>query len=160
MTVLLLVVLIGVGGLAIYTLNNEPQDEQPTTANVEEAAEPTTEQSTESNSETGTVEAKTYITLAEYSSNPQQYAGTNKVLFFHASWCPICRSIDEDINSDTSQIPDGTVFIKTDFDSETELRQTHGVTYQYTFVQIDDEGSQVAKWTATSLDNAVAGIQT
>lgn len=100
-----------------------------------------------------------YVTLASYQEKTSEYSENNKVLFFHASWCSICQGIEKEINADSSRIPEGTVFIKTDFDSETELRQKYGVTSQYTFVQIDNDGNQIAKWSATSLDKAIAGIE-
>jgi thiol-disulfide isomerase/thioredoxin len=102
--------------------------------------------------------AESYTTLAEFEGHKDNYNDQKKVLFFHASWCPICKSIDEDITSDTSQIPSGTSFIKTDFDTSTELRQKYGVTTQYTFVQIDNNGNEIAQWSATNLDKAIAGI--
>ena len=102
--------------------------------------------------------SETYVTLADFESNKESFSDQKKVHFFHASWCPICKSIDEDITSDPSQIPSGTTFIKTDFDSSTALRQKYGVTTQYTFVQIDNDGNEVAQWSATSLDRAIAGI--
>jgi len=105
------------------------------------------------------VKSGSYVTLADYNSNSAKYADTKKVYFFHASWCPICRGIDEDISADLSKIPAGVTFIKTDFDSATELRQKYGVTTQYTFVQVDDSGNETAQWSATSLDKAIAGIK-
>lgn len=99
-----------------------------------------------------------YVTLAEFDAHKESYDSQKKVYFFHASWCPICKSIDEDISSDPTQIPSGTTFIKTDFDTSTDLRQKYGVTTQYTFVQVDNEGNEVDQWSATSLDKAIAGI--
>ena len=87
------------------------------------------------------------------------YQPSTKVLFFHASWCSICKGIEDEINADLSRLPSGSTFIKVDYDSETDLRQQHGVTTQYTFVQIDNDGKQIAKWSATNLDKAIAGIQ-
>jgi thiol-disulfide isomerase/thioredoxin len=102
--------------------------------------------------------AESYVTLAEFDAHKDSYTDQKKVYFFHASWCPICKSIDEDITSDPNQIPSGTTFIKTDFDTSTDLRQKYGVTTQYTFVQVDNDGNEVAQWSATSLDKAIAGI--
>jgi thiol-disulfide isomerase/thioredoxin len=100
-----------------------------------------------------------YVTLASFNADASLYNSQKKVYFFHAPWCPICKSIDEDISSDTSQIPSGTTFIKTDYDSNTSLRQKYGVTYQYTFVQVDNNGNELKQWSATNLDKAIAGIQ-
>ena len=104
-------------------------------------------------------ESKTYVTLAEYEANKASYADKTKVYFFHASWCPTCQGIDKEINADPTKIPSSAVFIKTDFDEETTLRQKYGVTTQYTFVQVDNDGNEVAQWSASSLDKAIAGIQ-
>lgn len=100
-----------------------------------------------------------YVTLADYNANQNKYAESKKIYFFHASWCPVCQAIDKEINADLSKIPSGVTVIKTDFDDSTELRKKYGVTYQYTFVQVDSEGNEVAQWTASSLDDVIAGIK-
>lgn len=101
----------------------------------------------------------TYITLAEYEANKDAYTDKKKVHFFHASWCPTCQSIEKEINADPSRIPADSVFIKTDFDTETALRQKYGVTVQYTFVQVDNDGNEIGQWTVTNLEKAVANIK-
>lgn len=100
-----------------------------------------------------------YITLEDYNQAKTKYTDSTKVYFFHAGWCPICQGINKEIEADMSKIPAGVVLIKTDFDKETELRKKYGVTYQYTFVQFDNDGKQIKKWTATNLSDAVNGIQ-
>lgn len=99
------------------------------------------------------------ITLADYQKDPAKYADSTKVYFFHASWCPICQGIQKEINADMSKIPAGVVLIKVDFDTQTKLRQKYGVTYQYTFVQFDNDGNQIKKWSASSLNDVINGIQ-
>lgn len=103
--------------------------------------------------------AGSYVSLADYNANPAKYNDFKKVYFFHAGWCPICQAIDKEINSDISKLPAGVVFVKTDFDSSTDLRKKYGVTTQYTFVQVDGSGNETAQWSATSLSDAVAGIK-
>jgi len=100
-----------------------------------------------------------YVTLDDYNKDTSKYADSKKVYFFHASWCPICRGIDKEINADMSKIPDGVTLIKTDFDNSTDLRQKYGVTTQYTFVQVDSNGNETAQWSATSLTKAIDGIK-
>lgn len=89
-----------------------------------------------------------YITLAEYDKDPAARAGTKVVLFFHAPWCPSCRATEAAIG--TSGVPDGLTLVKVDYDSETALRQQYGVTYQHTFVQVDAQGRELAKWTGSA----------
>ncbi len=100
-----------------------------------------------------------YISLAAYNSSKDKYSDSKKVLFFHASWCPICQSIDKSITSSPDKVPAKTTIIKTDFDSETALRKQYGVTQQYTFVQIDNSGKQLKKWSATNLADVLSQIQ-
>jgi thiol-disulfide isomerase/thioredoxin len=100
-----------------------------------------------------------YITLADYNNDPDKYADSKKIYFFHASWCPICREIEKEINADMSKIPADVTLIKTDFDNSIDLRQEYGVTTQYTFVQVDNSGAETAQWSATSLADAIGGIK-
>lgn len=101
----------------------------------------------------------TYVTLADFNADRSKYADSKKVYFFHASWCPICKSINAEIEADITKVPAGLTIIKTDFDTATALRQKYGVTTQYTFVQFDANGDKLAKWSATSLAAAVAGVK-
>lgn len=71
------------------------------------------------------------------------------VLFFRASWCPTCRTLDADIKKNTSQIPRGVTILDVDYDNSTALKQKYGVTYQHTLVQVDAEGNLIAKWTSS-----------
>lgn len=103
--------------------------------------------------------AGAYVTLADYNANPANYADSKKIYFFHASWCPICQGIDKEIVADPSKIPAGVTIIKTDYDTSTALRQKYGVTYQYSFVQVDSSGNKTDQWSATSLTGALAGIK-
>ena len=82
----------------------------------------------------------------------EQGAGKTVVLFFHAPWCPFCKTADTAFLENTAQIPQGVTVLKTDYDSNGELKQKYGVTYQHTFIQIDGDGKMVAKWTGGDID--------
>lgn len=77
-----------------------------------------------------------------------QESGRKVVLFFHAKWCPFCIAADKDFkaNIGTDKFPKNVTLIKTDYDSQTELKKKYGVTTQHTFVQIDSNGNQITKW--------------
>lgn len=153
--IILMVAVLFIGGSLVYTNKSSEQS-----SNILSTTEPTIttpEQPRASSQPESTT--KKYITLAEYDSNQKGYENVKKVYFFHASWCPICRSIDEAITSNTNAIPDGVTIIKTDFDSSIDLRKKYGVTYQYTFVQIDNNGNETAQWTAATLEKALSGIK-
>jgi len=83
----------------------------------------------------------------------EQQAGNKVVLFFHASWCPFCKAANQAFTSRASEIPSGVTILKTDYDSNTELKQKYGVSYQHTFVQIDSDENQVSKWNGGDIDN-------
>ncbi len=96
-----------------------------------------------------------------YSADKLSRAETGDVvLFFHASWCPSCRGLNASIESNLGTIPAGVVILKTDYDTETELKKKYGVTYQHTLVQVDKDGNMIKKWSGSpSLDKLVAQIQ-
>jgi len=91
-----------------------------------------------------------------YDGAIEETAGL-KVLFFHASWCPKCRALDADI--DSNAIPAGMTIFKVDFDTATALRQQYGVTLQTTIVYVDDDGDVLTKgvlYEDTTLDALLA----
>lgn len=72
------------------------------------------------------------------------------VLFFRASWCPSCRTLDADIRAHLEGIPAGVTILDVDYDTATALKQKYGVTYQHTLVQVDAQGNQLAKWSGSA----------
>jgi thioredoxin 1 len=76
------------------------------------------------------------------------------VLFFHATWCPTCKAADTNLKAST--IPAGLTILKTDYDTETALKQKYGITYQHVFVQVDAQGNLLKKWSGST---TLAAIQ-
>lgn len=88
----------------------------------------------------------------------EQTAGP-KALFFHATWCPKCRQLDEELRAEGA--PDGLTVFKVDYDSRTDLRQQYGVTLQTTIVFVDDAGEPISStvlYDDPSIDSLVAAI--
>ncbi|MEK7105918.1 MAG: thioredoxin family protein [Patescibacteria group bacterium] len=82
------------------------------------------------------------------------------VLFFRASWCPTCRSLDKDIKENLSNIPSTLTILDVDYDNSTALKQKYGVTYQHTLVQVDKDGNLIKKWSGSpDLDALVSQVQ-
>jgi thiol-disulfide isomerase/thioredoxin len=100
-----------------------------------------------------------YVTYADYKKDCAKYSNAKIVYFFHATWCPTCQGIEKEINADMARIPAGVTIVKTDYDTEKDLKAKYGVTVQTTFVQIDRDGNKIAKYTAANLADAVAGIK-
>lgn len=82
-----------------------------------------------------------------YDASLLQRAETgNVVLFFHAGWCPTCRALELDINESLDDIESDLTILKTDYDSQTELKKKYGITVQHTLVQVDANGNLLKKW--------------
>jgi thioredoxin 1 len=92
-------------------------------------------------------------------------AGTRRVLFFYANWCPTCNPADASFVKGMKNIPEGVTVIKVNYnDTETEegekeLAKKYGVTYQHTFVEIDGKGEVVQKWNGGGLDELLVKLQ-
>ena len=75
------------------------------------------------------------------------------VLFFHASWCPSCRTLDDDISAQSSI--DNILILKTDYDTQTDLKKKYWVKTQHTIVQINSEWEMIAKWAGGTTFNSI-----
>lgn len=94
------------------------------------------------------VAGATYLNYSSDAATQAISEGKKPVLFFHASWCPTCRALENELQSGgLEELSSDIVLIKTDYDTELELRQKYGITIQHTLVQVDEQGNEVAKWT-------------
>lgn len=97
-----------------------------------------------------------YITLAEYEGSKDMYADSDVVLFFNADWCSTCKEARENLKADPAAIPAGLTIVKVDYDDSDELKQKYGVTVQHTFVQVDADGNELAKWNGSVTADQIA----
>ena len=74
------------------------------------------------------------------------------LLFFYAAWCPYCRTADKAFTDNLDKIPAGVTVLKTDYDSNSDLKKKYGVTTQHTFVQIDDKQEKVTLWVSGDVE--------
>lgn len=83
-----------------------------------------------------------------YSDENLKNASINgrAVIFFHASWCPLCSEAENDLKAKWGQVPADVTILKTDYDSSKELKTKYGVVSQDTWVQVDGKGNEIAKW--------------
>ena len=82
--------------------------------------------------------------------------GTQRVLFFHATWCPNCKGADADIVKNLARLPAGVTIFKTDYDKEVALKKQYGITYQHSFVLVDAQGKALKKWAGGGLKEIMA----
>jgi len=147
---LAIIFLLAIGGIVFFVLTKENIGSDP--------AAPTQQTvTTESETTADPASAGRYV---EYS--PEAFAaaeGQRRAIFFYASWCPTCRPSDAEFRSETSRIPEDVVLFRANYDTETELKERYGVTYQHTFVQVDGNGGAVARWNGGGLDELLANLQ-
>lgn len=92
-------------------------------------------------------------------------ATQRRVLFFYANWCPTCKEANDEFVGDLSELPSNVALIRVNYnDSDTDqaekdLAKKYAVTYQHTFVQIDADGNEVAKWNGGELDELLSRLQ-
>lgn len=91
------------------------------------------------------VNLSTYI---DYQSGTK-FLNSKNVLFFKANWCSTCTVADENLSKDIASIPANITIYKVDFEKENKLRATYEVTVQHTFVQVDENGNLLKKWTGS-----------
>jgi thiol-disulfide isomerase/thioredoxin len=82
-----------------------------------------------------------------------------RVLFFHAKWCPTCKVANEEFTDKQNNIPDDVVLFKVDYDTESELKKRYGITYQHTFVLVDDQGNEIRKWNGGGLSELISNTK-
>ncbi len=90
---------------------------------------------------------------------------TRRVLFFYASWCPTCIPADADFTKNVSMLPSDVTLIRVNYNDpdtdadEKALAAKYAITYQHTYVQIDADGNEIAKWNGGSVKELLAKIK-
>lgn len=124
-----------------------------------EVVENGTKQDTTTNNGSMMKKAGAYKDYSESTVKDEQAQGQKVVLFFHAPWCPFCKAADSAFKSKIGEIPAGVTVLKTDYDSNTELKKKYGVTYQHTFVQIDQQGNMITKWNGGDIESLIKNLK-
>lgn len=73
------------------------------------------------------------------------------VLFFYADWCPTCQIAMKNIDENGKKLGVITVVV-VNYDKAHDLRGKYLVSYQHTFVQIDEHGNKLAIWNGGGVD--------
>ncbi len=162
--VILVVVLVvvGVGGFFILSQNNtqstdssSQSDENSSMENDSVMNDDTSEMRDPADDTMSTTTGQ-YI---DYSASAYEATYDKKrVLYFHATWCPTCKVTHEEFLANPDKIPNDVVLLKTDYDTERELKQKYGITYQHTFVQVDASGNEINKWNGGGIDKLITEV--
>jgi thioredoxin 1 len=156
-----IVIVIGIGAFAYSASrdkNSPTSTTLPTQQNTSEA--PTDSLKGEFMSEgAAELEHGAYQDYSPAVVSSEQAAGRKIVLFFYATWCPECRAADAEFKSHPELVPAGVTLLKVDYDNNLELKKKYGVTYQHTFVQIDNNNNMITKWVSGRVDLLAKNIK-
>lgn len=101
-----------------------------------------------------------YVAYSDQALEDAQTNDQKVVLFFHAKWCPSCRSADASFEEEGPASLPGVSVLKIDYDTATELKKEFGVIAQHTLVQIDPQTREVlARWSGGDAGLAAARIK-
>jgi thiol-disulfide isomerase/thioredoxin len=148
------IAVIGLSGLLVTSCTQADAPEAQTTSKPAATDAPATAapQATESAPRA----VGSFLSLADYQAAASDYSGTKVVLFFNASWCSTCKIARDNFQASLDEIPGDMTIVEVDFDDSQDLRTTYGVTIQHTFVQIDDNGEGLKKWSGSmTIDDLV-----
>lgn len=164
-TVLLVVFIAGAVGLA--GCSNTIQESQSFTTeseitadgiNVGEAEKTDTQQEApkEENTQDSRVALYTDFTQERYADllGKEPFA-----IFFHASWCPDCVNLENQIMKNIASLPKEAIILKANYDTESELKLTYGITIQSTVVVIDKNGNAAPTLFGPSFDDLRSAIE-
>lgn len=160
----LLACLVVLSGCSIPKIGSTPEVETivtkdsaetvPATTDAPAAETPEAPTTDESGIETAATDTPTAVAeggvYLPYTSTAVAQAKGTIVLFFHASWSPVCVTINKNIEENTKKIPSDLTILKVNFDDAVDLRQAYSVDEQATFVQVDNTGKLIKKWRGES----------
>ena len=145
------------------------QGEQESTTTTDEQSESTTsnpteetssEQPTNSTTTTPPQPVARYTDYTQDAFNKAVQDNKNIVLFFHASWCPTCRALDQEIKNGLSRVPTNTEIFKIDFENSGGLVRQYGITTQHTTVYLKGSAtSPGATYYGGDLDEVIFQIE-
>lgn len=147
-----------IGGIGYVVYQQNSPNSAYVTNNLQQSTSGTTQETAPSANEKSSTSPGSYEDYSEAALNKAN-AG-NVVLFFNASWCPDCRATVRDIEANLENIPEGLTILSVDYDRYADLKKKYGVTYQHTFVQVDESGNQLKKWSGSfTLDDIAAQVE-
>ena len=88
-----------------------------------------------------------------------------RVLYFYATWCPSCKIANSDFTANPGKIPEDVIVLRVNYnDPDTDqdekgLAKKYGITYQHTFVQVDNTGKEMSKWNGGQTDELLTNAK-
>lgn len=141
--VFIILACIAVAGLVFFAVVIKQSDQPDTTTGMPSSVAVSQKSLETQLNDTEDVTSESGV-YTEYSAEAVSSTRGRRVLFFHAPWCPQCRSLEKSIQS--GSIPSDVTIFKVDYDTNQKLRQKYGVTLQTTVVLLDDNGEAAKKF--------------
>lgn len=138
--------IIAIAVIAVIAIQGSTGGSVLDTAPETSDSAPATEASPSATDDTDGGESAAAGSYVDYSENAIANADGRILLFFHASLCPQCRSLESDILA--RGVPAGVTIVKVDYDDYQDLRAEYGVTIQTTLVEVDAAGNAVQTYVA------------
>jgi thiol-disulfide isomerase/thioredoxin len=88
-----------------------------------------------------------YVDYAVYKAHPAAFATRKVVLFYWASWCPLCANDNALLTVDANHhlLPKNLTVVKVNYDDNDVRQVGYEVTSQDTFVLVDRNGKALRK---------------
>lgn len=158
-----IIAIAGIGGYMVLGQNNSNDTEKMASEN--ESIEQNTTSDDKMMADENSKMASTSTKYVQYEEGTLDSIEGKKVLFFYADWCPTCRPADAEIQENVSNIPDDITVVRVNYnDSDTDqaeedLAKDYKITYQHTFVQIDENGEEITRWSGGSFQEILDNIK-
>lgn len=164
--ILLLLVILASGGTVFYYSNQPSESPLESRQQTDEVKTENTQSIKIPPNETSELPSASHGFYEFYSQDGYGYSkASKKVLFFFADWCPTCKESDEDFKSNIDKLPEDVAVFKVHYkdsgawDEEKALAERYGITYQHTFVQLDEEGHEITKWNGGGLNKLLSSLK-
>ena len=146
--------------VALFTFTACTSNSQGVNSNTNSVSQPENNQPLVSEIVEESTVANSTQKFTEYSNSVyEQYKDKKRVLFFHAAWCPTCKVANQELISNKDKIPADVIVLKVDYDSQTDLKKKYAITYQHTFVLVDENGEEIKKWNGGGLQEIVSNTR-
>lgn len=162
LTMAIIGIIIVAASAYAYQSTKNPKSQNENTANDETAMknETLTKNPVDTDSQSITDKTPTADQPGSYQEYDQRsfesQSKTKRVLFFHANWCSTCKSANQEFTQNLSKIPTDVTLFKTDYDTEKNLKKKYNITYQHTFVLVDENGNELTKWNGGGINELIA----
>lgn len=78
------------------------------------------------------------------------------VLYFWASWCPICRAEEPKIQALIERSELAVTGFRVNFDTESAMKERYRVPYQHTTIILNSKGEEATRFTGPVSDDVLA----